>query len=49
MLDREKFYSLREANVLIERWRQHYNQMRPNSASGYRPPVSVTQAAFRLG
>lgn len=25
MLDREIFYSLREAEVLIERWRQHYN------------------------
>jgi transposase InsO family protein len=39
LLDREIFYSLREPEVLIERWRQHYNTMRPHSALGYRPPA----------
>ncbi len=39
LLDREIFYSLREAEVLIERWRQHYNTVRPHSALGYRPPA----------
>ena len=39
LLDREIFYSLREAPVLIEAWRQHYNTVRPHSALGYRPPA----------
>ena len=30
---------LREAKVLIERWRQHYNRVRPHSSLGYRPPA----------
>ena len=29
MLDREVFYSLREAQVIIERWRKEYNTFRP--------------------
>ena len=39
LLDREIFYTLQEAQVLIERWRQHYNRFRPHSALGYRPPA----------
>jgi transposase InsO family protein len=39
LLKREIFYSLEEAKVLIERWRRHYNQVRPHSALGYRPPA----------
>ena len=39
LLDREIFYSLREAEVLIERWRRHYNTVRPHSRLGYRPPA----------
>jgi len=39
ILDREIFYTLREAQVLIECWRQHYNRLRPHSALGYRPPA----------
>ncbi len=38
-LDREIFHSLREAEVLTERWRRHYNTVRPHSALGYRPPA----------
>jgi putative transposase len=34
LLDREVFYSLREARVLIEAWRRHYNTSRPHSALG---------------
>jgi transposase InsO family protein len=37
LLNGEIFYTLREAKVLIERWRQHYNQVRPHSALGYQP------------
>ena len=39
MLNGEIFYTLREAKVLIERWREHYNQVRPHSSLGYRPPA----------
>ena len=41
-LDGEIFYSLREAQILIENWRQHYNTKRPHSALGYRPPAPET-------
>ncbi len=33
------FYTLKEAKVLIERWRQEYNRLRPHSSLGYRPPA----------
>ena len=39
LLEREIFYSLREAKVLIEMWRMHYNRVRPHSSLGYRPPA----------
>ena len=39
LLDREIFYTLTEAQVLIERWRCQYNTIRPHSALGYRPPA----------
>ncbi len=39
LLDREIFYTLGEAQVLIGRWRQEYNTFRPHSALGYRPPA----------
>ena len=39
LLDREIFDTLYEAKVLIERWRIHYNTIRPHSALGYRPPA----------
>ena len=38
-LKREIFYTRTEAKVLIERWRREYNQVRPHSALGYRPPA----------
>ena len=39
LLDREIFYSLKEAEILIEQWRSEYNTVRPHSALGYRPPA----------
>ena len=39
LLNGEIFYTLREAQVLIEQWRNHYNRVRPHSALGYRPPA----------
>ena len=35
----EVFNTLREAQILIERWRYHYNTIRPHSALRYRPPA----------
>ena len=39
LLNREVFSTLAEAHVIIEWWRRHYNQVRPHSALGYRPPA----------
>jgi len=39
LLKRELFYTLKEAQVLIERWRWQYNRVRPHSSLGYRPPA----------
>ena len=39
LLDREIFYTLTEARIVIERWRREYNTVRPHSALGYRPPA----------
>jgi transposase InsO family protein len=39
LLNGEIFYTLMEAKVLIERWRQEYNTFRPHSSLGYRPPA----------
>lgn len=39
LLNGEIFYSLREAQIIIEQWRRHYNTARPHSALGYRPPA----------
>jgi transposase InsO family protein len=42
LLDGEVFNTLREAQVLIEAWRRHYNRIRPHSSLGYRPPAPET-------
>ena len=39
LLNREIFYSLQEAQILIKRWRKEYNYIRPHSSLGYRPPA----------
>jgi transposase InsO family protein len=41
-LNGEMFYTLGEAKILTERWRRVYNQVRPHSALGYRPPAPET-------
>jgi len=52
LLNGEIFYSLKEAQVLIEMWRKEYNTIRPHSSLGYQPPapaaIVVTPAAFQL-
>ncbi len=47
MLDGEIFYALKEAKVLIEQWRRHYNTVRLRSALGYRPPAPQAIIAQR--
>ena len=42
LLNGEIFYSPKEAQIIIEEWRQHYNTKRPHSSLGYRPPVPET-------
>ena len=39
LLNGEIFYTLKEARVMIERWRVHYNTKRPHTSLGYRPPA----------
>jgi transposase InsO family protein len=39
LLNGEIFYTLKEAKVLVEQWRVHYNTIRPHSSLGYRPPA----------
>jgi len=45
-LNGEIFYSLKEAQVVIERWRVEYNTKRPHSALGYRPPAPETRSTL---
>ena len=42
LLDREIFYTLKEAQILIESWRREYNTVRPHSSLDYRPPAPQT-------
>src|SRR5213078_3605083 len=39
LLDGEIFYTLREAQIIIESWRRHYNTVRPHASIGYRAPA----------
>ena len=39
LLNLEVFSSLRQAEVLIEAWRWHFNTVRPHSSLGYVPPA----------
>jgi putative transposase len=43
-LNGEIFYSLKEAQVVIEKWRVNYNTRRPHSALGYKPPAPAAVA-----
>jgi len=39
LLNGEIFYTLREAQIVIESWRRHYNGVRPHASLGYRSPA----------
>lgn len=45
-LNREWFRDIREARVLIERWREFYNHQRPHSALNYRTPAQARQQSI---
>jgi len=47
LLSGEIFYTLKEAQVLIEIWRRHYNTIRPHSSLDYKPPAPA--AVLELG
>ena len=47
-LNGEIFYSLKEARIVIEQWRQQYNRVRPHAALGYRPPARGAYNPFLL-
>mgnify|MGYP002526524856 CR=1 FL=1 len=49
LLNREIFYTLDEAKVLVERWRHVYNRIRPHSSLGYRPPAPETKEPWPPG
>ena len=38
-LNGEIFYTLKEAKILIEQWRVHYNTLRPHSSLNWKPPA----------
>ncbi len=46
LLEREIFYSLKEAQVLLELWRKHYNTIRHQSSTGCQPPAHATIVIF---
>jgi putative transposase len=41
-LNGELFYTLQEAQIMTERWRRHYNTVRPHSSLGGQPPAPET-------
>ncbi len=46
LLNREIFYTVREAQVVIGNWRREYNTVRPHSSLGYRPPAPQATLPF---
>jgi transposase InsO family protein len=48
-LNGEIFYSMKEIRVLAERWRIHFNTVRPHSSLSYRPPALEAWTAMNLG
>jgi putative transposase len=48
LLNREVFTNLIEAKVLLEQWKREYNQVRPHSSLGYRPPAPEARMPVTL-
>ena len=49
VLNREIFDTMLEAKVLINRWKQEYNHIRPHSSLGYRPPAPEAILTNEIG
>lgn len=47
LLNGELFYTLKEAQTIIEDWRHHYNHIRPHSSLGYKPPAPMVTACVQ--
>ena len=47
LLNGEIFTTVMEARVLLTRWREEYNTLRPHSALGYRPPAPEARLPWR--
>jgi putative transposase len=47
LLNGEWFFTLREAQVLIDQWRAFYNTKRPHSSLGHRPSAPHRTAPHR--
>jgi len=41
LLNGETFYTLKEAQIILEQWRHHYNHVRPHTSLGYKPPAPL--------
>ena len=48
LLNGDIFTTLTEAKIIIEQWRREYNEVRPHSALGYRPPAPVAKLSLTL-
>ena len=46
ILDREVFYSVKEAKVIVEDWRLEYNNHRPHSGLGYMTPAAFAASCI---
>ncbi|MFP6889154.1 MAG: integrase core domain-containing protein, partial [Nitrospinota bacterium] len=49
LLNLERFDTLNEAKVLVERWRHVYDRIRPHSSLGYRPPAPRNERTMASG
>jgi putative transposase len=49
VLNREVFFTLKEAKVVIENWRREYNTITPDSSLNYRPraPEATLPSEFQ--
>lgn len=48
LLNGEIFDTIYEAQVVTEKWRKHYNTLRPHSALSYRPPAPETFIPYQV-
>ncbi len=47
-LNRELFANGQQARIVVERWREEYNERRPHSALGYVAPAEFARRAWKL-